>query len=575
MADKRAGRLHQPGASEAPWLVALGVIAAAVVLGGAWFAAAGLDSTVTAAAESTNPLHVVGQQLQGNVGLGSTQLLLFGLFALVLILIVALLVWAIRKQSVSRSRVDHLASKMSKARDFAPMTGKQAKAEAQRFGVGDGVSLGKLVNDGKPLFATWEWVQTWLMGPRAGKTSCVCVPQIVEAPGAVIATSNKRDIVDLTRGPRSRKGVVWVHDAQNIIGEEPSWWWNPLSFVRDMERAEALTDIFISSASSAGAKQDAYFESDGRRLLAHMLFAAAVTSKPITDVFLWAQDPDDKTPRNDLYEAGYPELAEALNGIQSLTPKQRDGVYGTMRPWVNVLSNERVIPWITNDGSRGRRPEFDHTRFATTTDTLFLISKEGAGTTRAIAAALAAAVLTEAEERAAEQPRGRLATPMMGVLDEVANVVRWRQLPDVYSHYGSRGIVLSSFFQSWDQGIEAFGEQGMRKLWSASNIRVAGSGLSDDKFLPFLSRIVGDHDVVRRTESTTGSFRRQYSSMVNRERTLDESDISALPQGRAILSTSGMPPALLKLEHYSEKPYGEDCIQSEAFYGSKVTQRAT
>lgn len=575
MADKRAGRLQQPGASEAPWLVALGFIAAALLLGGAWLAAAGLDSTVTTAAETTNPLDVVGQQLQGNVGLGSTQLLLFGLFALVLTFIVVLLVWAIRKQSVSRSRVDHLASKMSKARDFAPMTGKQAKAEAQRFGVEDGVSLGKLVNDGKRLFASWEWVQTWIMGPRAGKTSCVCVPQIVEAPGAVIATSNKRDIVDLTRGPRSRKGVVWVHDAQNIIGEEPSWWWNPLSFVRDMERAEALRDIFISSASSAGAKQDAYFESDGKRLLSHMFFAAAVANKPITDVFVWAQDPDDKTPRNDLHEAGYPQLAEALDGIQSLTPKQRDGVYGTMRPWVNVLSYERVIPWITDDGSRGRRPEFDHTRFATTTDTLFLISKEGAGTARAVAAALAVAVLTEAEERAAEQPRGRLATPMMGVLDEVANVVRWRQLPDVYSHYGSRGIVLSSFFQSWDQGIEAFGEQGMRKLWSASNIRVAGSGLSDDKFLPFLSRIVGDHDVVRRTASTTGNFNRQYSSAVNRERTLDESDLSALPQGRAILSTSGMPPALLKLEHFSEKPYGEDCTASEAFYGAKLTQRAT
>ena len=115
----------------------------------------------------------------------------------------------------------------------------------------------------------------------------------------------------------------------------------------------------------------------------------------------------------------------------------------------------------------------------------------------------------------------------------------------------------------------------MRKLWSASNIRVAGSGLSDDKFLPFLSRIIGDHDVVRRTASTTGNFSRQYSSMVNRERTLDESDLGALPRGRAILSTSGMPAALLKLEHFSEKPYGEDCTESETFYGSKLTQRAT
>ncbi|QCY48489.1 Conjugal transfer protein TraG [Glutamicibacter creatinolyticus] len=35
---------------------------------------------------------------------------------------------------------------------------------------------------------------------------------------------------------------MWVHDVQGIIGEEPSWWWNPLSFVTDMETAEKLTE---------------------------------------------------------------------------------------------------------------------------------------------------------------------------------------------------------------------------------------------------------------------------------------------------------------------------------------------
>src|SRR5699024_1677821 len=144
---------------------------------------------------------------------------------------------------------------------------------------------------------------------------------------------------------------------------------------------------------------------------------------------------------------------------------------------------------------------------------------------------------------------------MMGVLDEVANVVRWRQLPDVYSHYGSRGIVLSSFFQGWDQGVEAFGEQGMRKLWSAANIRVAGSGLSDDKFLPFLSQLVGDHDVIRRSASTQKGMGRQISTSINRERILEVSDLTALPRGRAILSSSGTPAGLIELEHYSQKSY--------------------
>lgn len=166
-----------------------------------------------------------------------------------------------------------------------------------------------------------------------------------------------------------------------------------------METAEKLADVFVSSATDAGAKQDAYFESDGKRLLAHLLFAAAVGHRPITDVFSWAQVLTDKTPRDLLYNNGYATLATALEQIQNLTEKQRDGVYGTMRPWVNVLSYDQVIPWIRDTGVTGR-PQLDHKRFATSTDTLFLVSKEG-GSARAITAALAMAVMMEAEKSAA------------------------------------------------------------------------------------------------------------------------------------------------------------------------------
>ena len=121
----------------------------------------------------------------------------------------------------------------------------------------------------------------------------------------------------------------------------------------------------------------------------------------------------------ELRAAGHGQLAESLAQIQGLTPKQRDGVYGTMRPWVNVLTYDSVIPWIRDTGEVGR-PEFDHRRFASTTDTLFLISKEGAGTARAITGALTMAILTEAEEHAASLPSGRLSPPLMGVLDELS-----------------------------------------------------------------------------------------------------------------------------------------------------------
>lgn len=548
-------------------MVAAGLLALALVLAVVWGGVGLLVADMPAGASLVD-LFVL--QARGTVPVAVAQLVAL----VVTVLLLALLAVAGYKVAGggSRSRLDHLARSMSSRRDFQDMTKDQAAKDAERLhaaNAGVGVPLARLTNGRQMLYASWEWVQTWIMGPRAGKTSCVCVPQIVETDGPVIATSNKRDIVDLTRGARSEKGVVWVHDVQGIIGEPPSWWWNPLSFVTSMERAEALTDVFVTSATSVGAKSDAYFESDGKRLLSHMFYAAAVARRPVTDVFRWAQDPEDEAPVRELRAAGHPDLAESLSKIQRLTPKQRDGVYGTCRPWVNVLSYESVVPWIRDTGQVGRA-EFDHREFVKTTDTLYLISKEGAGTARAITGALTMALLMDAEEYAALQPSGRLSPPLMGVLDEVANVCRWSQLPDVYSHYGSRGIVLSSFFQGWDQGVEAFGKEGMRKLWNASNVRVAGSGLQDADFLPFLSQVVGDRDVVRRTSSTQQRGGRSVSTSVQRERILDVSDLAAMPRGRAVLSSSGAPAALISLEHFSAKPYAKAVQDSQTYYESQV-----
>ena len=169
------------------------------------------------------------------------------------------------------------------------------------------------------------------------------------------------------------------------------------------------------------------------------------------------------------------------------------------------------------------------------------------------------------------QPKGRLSTPLMAVLDEAANVVRWSELPDVYSHYGSRGIVVSTFFQSYAQGVEAYGESGMNKLWSAANVRVAGSGLSEDKFLPFLSSLIGDRDVTKRTSSTQRGGRSTTTS-VQRERIFEASDIAQLPRGRAIMTASGQPALLLALDHFSTKPYADDVTASQDYYESLIVE---
>ena len=79
--------------------------------------------------------------------------------------------------------------------------------------------------------------------------------------------------------------------------------------------------------------------------------------------------------------------------------------------------------------------------------------------------ALTVVTVEAAEELASVSPGGRMPNPMLGVLDEAANVCRWRDLSDLYSYCGSRSIPIMAAFQSWSQGIGVFGEEGMFKLW--------------------------------------------------------------------------------------------------------------
>lgn len=573
--SREAHRRSQPAIGETGWLIALVAIVAVAAVGLVlWLGA--LTNPAVAAMPNKGPFNLIKAFADGTVHVTGLQVLVTAGIFVALGAVTALLWWAFAQQLRRRSRIDYKARYMAQPRDLRRYMDVDALKDAERLHAahaGPGVPIGADLTTGKPLYALWEWVMIAIMGPRAGKTSTMCVRQILETAGPVLATSNKRDIVDLTRGPRSEQGVVWVHDVQGIIGEPADWWWNPLSFVKDMETAEKLTGIFQSSVESADSKQDAYFSSAGRETLSRLFLAAALDKRPITDVFRWANNPDDKRddPARILMDHGEMAQGRALGQTQTLTEKQRDGVYGTVRPWIGLLGNRRVLPWITDPGMS--RPHFDPVTFVTSTDTIYLISAEGGGTARAITGALTMAILEAAERIGSTQPGGRLNTPLVAVLDEAANVCRWRELPDKYSHYGSRGIILCTYFQSWQQGVEAYGETGMGKLWSAANVRVVGSGLSEDRYLQFISQAIGDHDALKRSRSSQPRSSSTTSSY-QRERIFDVADLTAMPFARAVLLATQTPPALIKLEHFSTKPYAAKVKESQAYYESRVVDSA-
>jgi type IV secretory pathway TraG/TraD family ATPase VirD4 len=562
-------------AGAAETVVVLTIVGVVVLVVGAITAAAHI-----AVAIGPSPEHLPGNPFDLALGLarGTTRwprdaTVVLGALAVVLLTAVGAGIAGVLWWQGKRSRVDRAARHMGRGRDLAALRRKSAAAHAGRLGVGSpGLPIARAVAGGELLYQGWEDVAVDIWGPRVGKSTARAIPAILEAPGAVLATSNKRDLVDGTRGPRSHRGEVWVFDPQQIVQEPPSWWWNPLSYVVDEVKAAILADVFAAASRDPAARVDAYFEPAAQDLLASLLLAAAAADRALTQVYLWLTDPTEDEPVAILREHGYPLLAAGLQEVVNAPEKQRAGIYGTAKQIAAFMTNRQAMRWVTPDAGVSGAPEnpwlreperreFAPQEFVRGSGTLYSLSKEGRGTAGPLVTALTVAVTEAAEDYAKRSPRGRLPVPLVAVLDEAANVCRWRELPALYSHYGSRGICIMTILQSWSQGVEVWGRDGMRKLWSAANVKVYGGGVAEVEFLSELSQLIGDFDLTTRTVSN-GKGGRSTSHATRRERILEVSDLGALPRGRVVVLASGVPPTLARALPWMSGPHAAEVLES-------------
>ncbi|MFI6580976.1 type IV secretory system conjugative DNA transfer family protein [Embleya sp. NPDC050493] len=468
--------------------------------------------------------------------------------------------------------IDRAIPYLAKPRDLRASTTKGVRAKADEFGLDPnevpGLYIGKTVRHGVDVWGSWEDMHVDIWGPRTGKTTSRAIPNIVAAPGAVVVTSNKRDIVDATRGSRARRGKVWVFDPQNQAGAKPTWYWDPLSYVgSSITLAVKMAGRFSSINRPAHSRSDAYFEPAAEDLIAHLLLAASISGKPISQIFTWLTRPTDDTPERILREHGHIPSADAVDSVITAPDRQRAGVYGTAAQIVSFLVAPTVTAWI-EPGNEPNRPAFDYKAFVRGGDTLYMLSEETNKMAAPLVTAFTAAIAEEAENTGRDCPGGRLPIPMLFVLDEAANVCPWKALPDKYSHFGSRGIVMMTMLQSWAQGAAAWGDGGMAKLWGAANVRVYGGGVLDTKFLGDLSAASGifEPGTTSYTRKSTDFFESNVNKASRTEAVLDVADLTSMPRGRAFVQFSGTKPALIRTIPWWETEYAEEIRQSIATY---------
>ncbi|OII36042.1 hypothetical protein BIU98_00370 [Curtobacterium sp. MMLR14_010] len=464
--------------------------------------------------------------------------------------------------------VDRMQRHLRAGNNLAPVLYPRRRKDAQQLhpnavDLPPGQKIGTLVGTGSAwVWQGWRDVAIYIFGPGRGKTTGSVVRHVLEAPGPAVMTSNKVDGVKEVLAGRKRMGDAWVYDPTQVYRREPwpDFIYDPLWDIEDLTTAQELAAIFEASTKDADSKSDAQFDSQGRDLFAYALLAAKLDGMGLAQVYSWITKQEHAEIRAIMQKHGQTGPASALVGLQGQPDKTRGSVYATAQRMASAIANDTLLAWTSAPGVR----KFNAEAFVRGTDTAVLISRNGPGSGGAFVAALVRSI-SRAGERAAAADGGRITTPVVFELDEVANIVRWPELPDVVSFYGSMGLILGMYFQSWGQIVRVFGNEGADTLWSASSIRVYGGGESTQSpFLKRFSESIGNYD--EWTTNTSSGRNGSTRSRVSKSKPILPPDVLAhLPKWRAVFDGSDAGPVLIRT-----RPWFLDTVLNAMIEGREV-----
>ncbi|MGS2807711.1 type IV secretory system conjugative DNA transfer family protein [Nocardia sp. MW-W600-9] len=443
-----------------------------------------------------------------------------------------------------------------------------------------GPPLGRTVVGGVELFVPAELGVTIAAGTRTGKTMAWAIPAVLAAWGPCLATSNKPDLYRHTLAGRQEAGDIWLSDLQGVTGTPTCGFWvNLLTQVTGLPAARKLAGFFVSAASgtaaqAANAKVDSYFDGGAQELLALYILAAARAGGDLLHVAEWLGKDQDPTPALILDAHGQRRPAERIRESQALYSRQRDGLYDMARRFLNVLADADYARMVTppsrthlrvREGKAGvviekaaqprthELPEFKPVDFVESTDTVYALSMAGPDGATPLTSALVGQIIEAALSAARARPDGRLAVPLLGVLDEAANCARISELPSYYTYAGGCGIILMTILQVLEQGEDLWGVNGLKTM-RAQSIEVYGGGIAAVDYLQHWSQMAGQHDVADRSRSRgQGGTNRTLSWRA--EPILEVSQLAALPKDRALVRLPGHGPVLVSKTWWQDTEY--------------------
>ncbi|MDK9295193.1 TraM recognition domain-containing protein [Propionibacterium freudenreichii] len=451
----------------------------------------------------------------------------------------------------TRSEVNTAASEKALLRRAGSLRPGLDSPRPQDVGYRLGVSKGTGV---------WASVEDSIMvigPPRSGKGLHLVIPAILDAPGAVVATSTRPDNLTATMRARRRIGPVAIFDPQHLAEGLPAGMrWSPIRGCESPQTAMIrATGLAAGTGLSAGGVDGGgFWEGKTRAALQSLLHAAAIDNRPPAELFRWTLDPTAAAnavailTSSPLAATGW---AESLEAMIDSDPRTRDSIWQGVSLALASLADPRVLDAVSPGPGEG----FDPEQFIQNKGTLFLLATgSGAGASAALVAALVEDLIETARRLAARSPGARLDPPLLLALDEIANLSPLPSLPTLMAEGGGSGITTMPVLQSLAQARDKWNEHQAGAIWDASIVKVILGGASNSRDLQDLSALVGERDEYTDSVTLGDHGTRSNQRSVRRVPIFPPDRIRRLPFGTGIVLLRSAPPIVTDLHPWPKRP---------------------
>ncbi|MDJ0396177.1 TraM recognition domain-containing protein [Rhodococcus sp. G-MC3] len=321
----------------------------------------------------------------------------------------------------------------------------------------------------------------------SGKTWRVAYQRCMDAPGPLVVTSTKVDLISATYEHRDSLGDVSIFDPENITGWPSPIRWSILSGCQDPDVAIRRAQGLVSAMPMGDTTNGGYWEDKAVVLLRCYLHAAAVSGAGVESLRTWVNSRKGRDPRAILARS-MPGWGTELAQILDSGSDSSDDMIGAASRLLAPLASPALMRAIDVPMSES----FDVEDFIRSgADTLYLVSKGKDNSAAPFIAALATEVHYLADRYSQTLPGGRFDPPIRFELDEVNNVAPIPGLPDLMSDSGGRGITIHAYAHNEEQNKLRWGPVAGKMFADNSPARLILPGLKGEE-LQSISRMLGD-----------------------------------------------------------------------------------